>query len=53
MKILMIGDVVGNPGRGILKRELKRLKAEKGAAAAIVNGIGTTNICGAVRTIPR
>ena len=37
MKILMIGDVVGNPGRNILKRELKRLKAEKGAIAAIVN----------------
>ena len=37
MKILMIGDVVGNPGRGILKRELKRLKASTGAAAAIVN----------------
>ena len=37
MKILMIGDVVGNPGRSILKRELKRLKAEKGAIAAIVN----------------
>ena len=37
MKILMIGDVVGNPGRGILKRELKRLKTEKGAVAAIVN----------------
>ena len=37
MKILMIGDVVGNPGRGILKRELKRLKVEKGAVAAIVN----------------
>ena len=37
MKVLMIGDVVGNPGRGILKRELKRLKAEKGAVAAIVN----------------
>ena len=37
MKILMIGDVVGNPGRGILKRELTRLKAEKGAVAAIVN----------------
>ena len=37
MKILMVGDVVGNPGRGILKRELKRLKAEKGAVAAIVN----------------
>ena len=37
MKILMIGDVVGNPGRGILKRELKRLKTEKGAVAVIVN----------------
>ena len=37
MKILMIGDVVGGPGRTILKRELKRLKAGTGAAAAIVN----------------
>ena len=37
MRILMIGDVVGSPGRGILKRELKRLKTEKGAVAAIVN----------------
>ena len=37
MKILMIGDVVGNPGRSILKRELKRLKASTGAVAAIVN----------------
>ena len=37
MKILMVGDVVGNPGRGILKRELRRLKAEKGAVAAVVN----------------
>ena len=37
MKILMIGDVVGNPGRNILKRELKRLKGEKSAIAAIVN----------------
>ena len=37
MKILMIGDVVGNPGRNIMKRELKRFKAEKGAIAAIVN----------------
>ena len=37
MKILMIGDVVGGAGRRILKRELARLKHEKGAAAAIVN----------------
>ena len=37
MKILMVGDVVGGPGRRILARELKRLKAAHGAAAAIVN----------------
>ena len=37
MKILMIGDVVGGPGRRILQRELKRIKAEKGAVAAVVN----------------
>ena len=37
MKILMIGDVVGNPGRGVLSRELKRLKAELGVDAAVVN----------------
>ena len=37
MRVLMIGDVVGNPGRGILKRELKQLKASVGAAAAVVN----------------
>ena len=37
MKVLMIGDVVGGPGRAILSRELKRLKAERGIDAAIVN----------------
>ena len=37
MRILMIGDVVGGPGRRILQRELKRLKQERGAVAAIVN----------------
>lgn len=37
MKILMIGDVVGGPGRQIVRRELKRLKAERGIGAAIVN----------------
>jgi len=38
MKILMIGDVVGSPGRGILRRELKRLKAARQIDAVIVNG---------------
>lgn len=37
MKILMIGDVVGNPGRRILRREIKRLRAERGIDAVIVN----------------
>ena len=38
MKLLMIGDVVGGPGRRILQCELKQLKAERGIDAAIVNG---------------
>ena len=37
MNVLLIGDVVGGPGRRILARELKRLKGEKGVDAAIVN----------------
>ena len=37
MKILMIGDVVGGPGRRILQRELKGLKASLGVDAAVVN----------------
>ena len=37
MKVLMIGDVVGGPGRRILRRELKRLRAEHGVDAVIVN----------------
>ncbi len=37
MKILMIGDVVGNPGRRILRRELKRIRGELGLAAVVVN----------------
>ena len=37
MTILMIGDVVGSPGRRILKKELKKLKESYGASAAVVN----------------
>lgn len=37
MKILMLGDVNGSPGRRMLKTHLKRLKAELGLAAIIVN----------------
>ena len=37
MTVLMVGDVVGSPGRRILRRELKGLKARFGAAAAVVN----------------
>jgi metallophosphoesterase (TIGR00282 family) len=37
MKILMIGDVVGSPGRRIFRREIPRLKKELGLAAVVVN----------------
>ena len=37
MKILMIGDVVGNPGRRIFRREIPKLKAEKNIDAVVVN----------------
>ena len=37
MKILMIGDVVGGPGRRIFKREVPRLRAELSLDAVVVN----------------
>ncbi len=37
VKILMIGDVVGSPGRRILAKELKRLRRELSLAAVVVN----------------
>ena len=37
MKILMIGDVVGGPGRKIFRREVPRLRAEMHLDAVVVN----------------
>lgn len=37
MKIMMLGDVNGAPGRRMLKTHLKRLKVELGLAAVVVN----------------
>ena len=37
MKILMIGDIVGSPGRNIFKREVPRIKREMGVSAVIAN----------------
>lgn len=37
MKILMLGDVNGAPGRRMLKEHVKRLRRELGLAAVIVN----------------
>jgi metallophosphoesterase (TIGR00282 family) len=37
MKILMIGDVVGSPGRRILKERLPQLRRELGLGAVVVN----------------
>ena len=38
MNLLMIGDVVGGPGRRILQRELKRIRVERNIDAVVVNG---------------
>ena len=49
MKMLMVGDVVGNPGRKIFAREVKRMKSMHEVDAVIVNaencaaGSGITN----------
>ena len=37
MKVLMVGDVVGSPGRRIFMREIPRLRRELGLSAVIVN----------------
>ena len=37
VKLLMIGDVVGGPGRRMLRRELRRLRESLGAGAVVVN----------------
>ena len=37
MKILLIGDVVGGPGRKMLQKHLKKVRAEKNLAAIVVN----------------
>ena len=37
MKVLLLGDVVGGPGRRILRRELKRVRAELGVGAVVAN----------------
>ena len=37
MKLLMIGDVVGGPGRRILRENLPRIRRELGVAAVVVN----------------
>jgi calcineurin-like phosphoesterase len=49
MKILMIGDVVGSPGRKIFEREVPRLRKERGIDAVVVNAencAAGSGICG-------
>ncbi|PRO65167.1 TIGR00282 family metallophosphoesterase [Alkalicoccus urumqiensis] len=38
MKLVFIGDVVGSPGRAVLKEYLKKIKQKYAADAVIVNG---------------
>ncbi len=37
MKVLMIGDVVGGPGRRMLQKHLRAVRAEQGLSAVVVN----------------
>lgn len=37
MKVLMIGDVVGNPGRRMIRQELERIRHEFDIGAVVVN----------------
>lgn len=37
MKVLMLGDINGSPGRRMVKEHVRRLKADLGAVAAIAN----------------
>jgi calcineurin-like phosphoesterase len=37
MKVLMLGDVVGSPGRRIIKEKLAEIRKELGLAAVIAN----------------
>lgn len=38
MKILLVGDIVGNPGRRIFREVVGRLKAERAVHAVVANG---------------
>lgn len=42
MKILVIGDVCGDPGVAVLQRGLRRLKQQEGADLTLVNGENAT-----------
>ena len=45
MKLLMVGDVVGSPGRRMFMREVPRLRRELGLAAVVVNAeIGRAHV---------
>ena len=37
-KVLAVGDVVGNPGMEVIRRQLRRLKRQVGADFVVVNG---------------
>ena len=38
LKVLCVGDVVGNPGMDRIRRHLRQLKRKAGADFVIVNG---------------
>ena len=51
MKILFIGDVVGKPGRDILKKQISRLKDKYNPTFMLVNGENAANGRGLTKKI--
>ena len=44
LKVLAVGDVVGEPGLERIRKSLRRLKRETGADFVIVNGENASNV---------
>lgn len=53
INVLFIGDVMGKPGRGVLRDHLPRLRAELGLALVIANGENAAGRAGITSSVAR
>ena len=49
MKILLIGDIIGRPGRAVVEREVRRLREERGVDLVVAN---CENVAGGAGVTP-